>query len=369
MPLKRPFTKGISRGVVPSGGGGVVAAPTAVLVDGNASGGTADSLTPTISWTRAEDDPADGSVTYTVTASLNGSPVALDNAANINGDSYVVDPNVGTVLALSDSEYTFTVTRDGSSASASATAIVNLNSVGAALRLSSRGSLFQDSAGTIPAAEDGDPVGRNNDSIGTRHSTQSSTSNKPTLRLVNSLPVIDFVTDDSLEITSGLDLLRNKAGATVMLLVRFDDNSASVNTAFLASYGVSGNTPRIAINATTIYRAQATRLDADTVITGSGGAVAAATWIVMTVLADYAGGSQIVRINGTQTDTDAYSSGSGNSADTNSAVIREGAAGTTPTNFMDGARFELVVWDTLLNDAVRDACEAYLASYREALNI
>src|SRR5690554_6090678 len=96
-------------GIPKIGGGGGVGAPqpaTAVLVDGKASGGIADSLTPTVTWTPSADDltPGDGAYTYSVALTLNGTPVALDNASGIGGDvaSYTVAPTTGTVLALSN---------------------------------------------------------------------------------------------------------------------------------------------------------------------------------------------------------------------------------------------------------------------------
>jgi hypothetical protein len=61
--------------------------------------------------------------------------------------------------------------------------------------------MFQDSAGTTPAAADADPVGKWTDQSGQgNHATQGTTGNKPQLKLAiqNGKPTVRFTTDDYL---------------------------------------------------------------------------------------------------------------------------------------------------------------------------
>lgn len=184
--------------VLRAAAGGAAPQPaTAVLVDGNASGGVADSLTPTVTWTPSADDltPGNGAYTYSVSVTLNGTPVALDNATGIGGDvaSYIVDPTTGTGLALSATAYSFTVTVTRVSDSATATsevttAIIDPRSIpGLTLWLdaSDASTLFQDSAGTTPAIANGDPVGMWADKSGSgNHATVTVENKRPHLELV-----------------------------------------------------------------------------------------------------------------------------------------------------------------------------------------
>lgn len=184
---------------------GGVAAPGAPTITAPSADATASSLTPTISWNRSADDPADGSVVYTVTLTLNAANVALTSASNLNATSYVINPTVLGYLAISDNAYTVTVTpsRSGlTGAAATRNFYVTPASVsGLRAWLDSTYGLFQDNLGTTPATADGDAVGYWTDRSGnTYHATQATGTAKPTLKLniQNGQPVLRFDGGDSL---------------------------------------------------------------------------------------------------------------------------------------------------------------------------
>jgi hypothetical protein len=222
--------------------------------------------------------------------------------------------------------------------------------------------LFEDTAGTTPAVDDGDAVARINDSMASgNNTTQGTAGARPTLKLniINGLPVLRADGGDSLMI-AGNGLLRNKASAMVIMLVKFTD-VAAIRYGFMISVGGGAGSPRAAMavnNVSSRYEGRSRRLDADSTVAGGGGTLDTNAWVVLTVEYNYAGNAQVVRINGVQVDSDAYS-GAGNTSDTDSAGMRLMADGSGGNN-MIGDWIEWLIWDAIPPTAIRNAVETYL---------
>lgn len=92
-------------------------------------------------------------------------------------------------------------------------------------------TLFQDSAGTIPVAADGDPVGLMLDKSGNdNHATQSTTASKPIYRTDGTLHWLEFDGVDDALVTSQSLALRSYFGAA----------RANGNSQAIFAYNVSG---------------------------------------------------------------------------------------------------------------------------------
>jgi hypothetical protein len=110
-------------------------------------------------------------------------------------DAVYTDQTFGKVLR-------FVEAQGGVEAVSDATGPVIAPDMALWLDASDASTLFQDSAGTTPAALDADPVGRWADKSGNgRHVTQTTAGARPALKLAiqNGLPVIRFATDDWLQ--------------------------------------------------------------------------------------------------------------------------------------------------------------------------
>jgi hypothetical protein len=110
-------------------------------------------------------------------------------------DAVYTDQTFGKVLR-------FVEAQGGVEAVSAATSPVIAPDMALWLDASDASTLFQDSAGTTPAALDADPVGRWADKSGNgRHVTQTTAGARPALKLAiqNGLPVIRFATDDWLQ--------------------------------------------------------------------------------------------------------------------------------------------------------------------------
>jgi hypothetical protein len=140
--------------------------------------------------------------TWTGTTALAGSLRHVSDDTEI--DTFTAD---GTYL-LADTDFGeqlylhVTAEPGGVEAVSAATSPVIAPDMALWLDASDASTLFQDSAGTTPAALDADPVGRWADKSGNgRHVTQTTAGARPALKLAiqNGLPVIRFATDDWLQ--------------------------------------------------------------------------------------------------------------------------------------------------------------------------
>jgi hypothetical protein len=351
--------------VLRAAAGGGVAAPqpaTAVLVDGNASGGIADSLTPTVTWTPSADDltPGDGAYTYSVSVTLNGTPVALDNASGIGGDvaSYTVDPTTGTVLALSDTPYavTVTVTRVSDSATATSeatTAHVDARSISGFVALfdfEDAGTLFQDSAGTTPVTANDNPIGRINSKYDGSIFLSAADAARPLWKSADGRYGF-FQTDDVLSTSAAALMIDGNAPVTVVIRASTESNGA------LVSWGNSGhpNPARVLSKTTTNFRYTKRNLTGTTVTPEYARATSSdlATFSTLdsgTLLNVWQDGIQ--QLNNADVDVggivfDLFGIG---------AQVR-----TSPANFITSKVKKCLVFSGLLSTDARLAVEAYAA--------
>lgn len=253
-----PLVKRLFGGLVALGSallGGGVSAPGAPTITAPSADATASSLTPTISWNRSADDPADGSVVYTVTLTLNAANIALTSASNLNATSYVINPTVLAYLAISDNAYTVTVTPSRSGVAGTA-ATRNFYVTPATLSnliawLSSDMSLYQDTGTSTPATVDGDPVGRWTNRAGTPHATQATGTAKPTLKtnILNGQPVLRFDGGDSLDFGSQTPL---NLPLTMVVVVKIN---GTTNTRLILTRQAG------AANGAVLFRANTTNIE------------------------------------------------------------------------------------------------------------
>lgn len=108
--------------------------------------------------------------------------------------------------------------------------------------LSADSGTFQDSARTVPAVSDGDPVGGWADQSGNaKHGSQTTSANKPTLKLsiVNSKPVLRFDGTDFLVLPT---LAALTAGEIFVVVKTTVDPASSSTTGGLWRFGTSNAT-------------------------------------------------------------------------------------------------------------------------------
>lgn len=330
-------------------------AVTNVAVDANADGATADSRTPTVTWTRSADDPEDGSVTYTVTLDLGGTPVSLTDATDLNAATYQIAP----ALALSDDLYTVTVTPKRSSATGTAdseTFYVTPASIGFKFWLdaSDAATRFQDSAATTAASANNDPIGHHaNRAAATPDATQTTTGSKPRLltNVLNGKPVIDFETDDWLD--TGVEAIGNTglfcdAGQqfTVFAVARIDTAGTIIARAAATGTARTFQLFRdLGLGYSTYIRGIQTTLDN-----------VPATGTAFLIIITWDGSAAKAYVN----NSDGQNLRVETAAENAGERIIVGARSNGTGFWLDGAYAELGVSDTALNDTERVALRTYV---------
>lgn len=221
------------------------------------------------------------------------------------------------------------------------------------------GTLYQDSGGTTPAAEDGDVVGLWQDKSGqVNHLSQATTANKPTLKksVVGSLDIVRFAGSHW--------LAKDKAGLiansdfTVFVVVKY--NSTTGDTTY-GEASVDSNTPfydfrlnRISVGDIT----QQQRDDSSTVLQQ----VNDSNWNdgqSHVVVGKRSGNDFSMYIdNVAYFEDEAHTIGQ-------TTVTRIGVGAllrATPTAFFSGDFCELCIYTSALSDGERAKTESYLAS-------
>lgn len=195
-----------------------------------------------------------------------------------------------------------------------------------------------------------------------RHAVQATPANRPSIvsAALNGRQSRRFDgVDDFLALSSGLNILRNVAGATGFVVRKRTGTSdqsffiASVgggtNSRFFISQGNSGS-----------YTTGARRLDADAGTFANNGTTTS-NWAIQTGRVDYANGGAAglsSYANGILTSSVAFN-GTGNSSNTDSQGVRIGAT-LANTQFVSGDIAEILIFPTALSTADRQAVEIYL---------
>lgn len=206
------------------------------------------------------------------------------------------------------------------------------------------GTLWQDSARTTPASADGDPVGAWDDASGNgRNATQATAGARPSLQTaeLNGLPVVRFVAASSTRLTftahTGFSAI-SIFGVVKRAATSGDHTVLSLGkTLIRIDQTVNGNLEWYPDTDTTVIDAQD---------------VADTDWHLIAVLqssTDYEIRLDLASVTGTTVVVDP--------ADRTDAI---GSFEGGVLWFMDGDIAELLVYDSDLSDADRDAVEGYL---------
>jgi hypothetical protein len=195
--------------------------------------------------------------------------------------------------------------------------------------------------------------------------TQGSTAARPTFIAsgLNGLPVVRFDgTDDSLALgASALGMLRNVAGATVFLVVKYSNTTGANRTSFFLSNGTSATSARIQIRTTTTprYQVSGRRLDADSSQNvASNQATSTTNFVVQSAFFNYQNTLLQQYINGAKDGEKTDFQTAGNTSNTDSAAIN---IGTDSSSFLNGDIAEIIVYNRALNTSELAQVHRYLA--------
>jgi hypothetical protein len=226
------------------------------------------------------------------------------------------------------------------------------------------GAVWDNSEPFTEPIDDGTAVRIWSDQSGNGYdATQSTTAARPTYIAsgLNGLPVVRFDgTDDNLALSGGaLGMLRNVAGATVFLVVKYPANSTAM---FPFAIRTNATTPRIQMlqSSANKFQTAGRRLDADTTITLTSTQSVTTNAVIQTAFADYQ--NTILRqfINGTIDGENLSFQTSGNTSDTDSNAISIGAT-AVPSFPLNGDIAEIIVYNRALNTSELSQVHRYLS--------
>jgi hypothetical protein len=194
--------------------------------------------------------------------------------------------------------------------------------------------------------------------------TQSTTAARPTFIAsgLNGLPVVRFDgTDDHLDFSGGaFSLLRNVAGATIFVVVKYSSTTANFSS-FYASTNNAITSVRLQLRTTTTprYQIQGRRLDAISAETiSSTQATSTSSVIIQTARADYQNTLMQQYINGALDGQKTDFQTAGNTSDTDSLGIFLGRVSVT---YLTGDIAEIIVYNRALNTSELSQVHRYLA--------
>jgi hypothetical protein len=195
--------------------------------------------------------------------------------------------------------------------------------------------------------------------------TQGTSAARPTYIAsgLNGLPVVRFDgTDDRLALgASALGILRNVAGATVFIAVKYSSTTGNFPS-FYASTNGAITSVRLSIRTSTTptYQISGRRLDANSVETiSSNQATSTSSVIIHTARADYQNTLMQQYINGTLDGQKTDFQTAGNTSDTDSIGILIGNNGASV--FLNGDIAEIILYNRALNDSELAQVHRYLA--------
>lgn len=221
-------------------------------------------------------------------------------------------------------------------------------------------TMFQDDAGTTPVTAAGQVVGLIRDKSGNNnHASQTTEASKPILRNTGNLWWLEFDGVDDFLVTSAINLTATNKASGFFGLRKMTVNPASVFAELSANSGVNNGTMAIfappATNPTLTFGSRA-RADATLDNTSNASFLNPFT-AVLSVLIDFAGFTNVLRVNGDQTTASAAASAVnfGN----NALYIGRRGGTTQPFN---GLMYGLIIRGAMSSDLSVSGAEGYMAS-------
>jgi hypothetical protein len=226
------------------------------------------------------------------------------------------------------------------------------------------GAVWDNSEPFTEPIDDGTAVRLWSDQSGNGYdATQSTTAARPTFIAsgLNGLPVVRFDgTDDVMSLgASALGMLRNVAGATVFLAVKYPANSSS-NFPFAIRTNATGPRIQMLQSSGNKFQTAGRRLDADSTITITSAQSVTTNAVIQTAFADYQNTILIQFINGTIDGENLSFQTSGNTSNTDSNAISIGAT-AVPSFPLNGDIAEIIVYNRALNTSELAQVHRYLS--------
>jgi len=199
-----------------------------------------------------------------------------------------------------------------------------------------------------------------------RDATQADSAKQPAIitNALNGRQVRRFDgTDDFMGLSSGLNMMRNVAGATIILVTKWAA-SPSANRRIFAISTNSTSTARLSINGGLAANKNyfgGRRLDDDSFERVDSANDSPLDFFIMSGVASWQSRTLRLFHNGAlEGASDSFQSG-GNTSDTNSGSIQVGQLGTSPTAFANCDIAEILVFPTALSTADRQRVESFLS--------
>ena len=170
--------------------------------------------------------------------------------------------------------------------------------------------------------------------------------------------------DDFLGLTTGLGMLRNVPGATVIAAYKWITNPIINKAVFFASTNSSTEFSRYFIGGGSVSRkllVGGRRLDSDAFARCDSSADNSNSFFVHSGVANYANSDVFQYVNGLNDGINNSFQTDGNTSDTNSLQITVGTAGTSTSNCANIDIAEILVFPTALSTANRQRVERYLS--------
>ena len=201
-----------------------------------------------------------------------------------------------------------------------------------------------------------------------RNATQATSTQRPAIvtGAQNGRQVRRFDgTDDFLRLTTGLGMLRNVPGATVIAVYKWITNPVINKSVFFASVNANADLARMYLGGGVASRKLLTggrRLDSDSFARCDSSADNTNSFFVHSGVVDYANSDLFQYVNGTLDGVNTAFQTSGNTSNTDSSLITVGTAGTVLSNCANVDIAEILVFPTALSTTNRQAVEAYLSN-------
>lgn len=201
-----------------------------------------------------------------------------------------------------------------------------------------------------------------------RHATQAAAGSRPAIitSALNGRQVRRFDgVDDFLNLTTGLGMLRNVPGATVIAVYKWITNPTTLRTVFLASLAGGLGTSRTLLAAGIASRKLVSggrRLDTDVFASASSTADNPTSYFVHSGVLNYANSDAFQYVNGSLDGQNTSFQTDGNTSDTDSDAINIGTSDTAFTSCANIDLAEILVFPTALSDTDRQNVESYLVT-------
>lgn len=238
---------------------------------------------------------------------------------------------------------------------------------GLQLWLKADGTLWQDSARTIPATADADPVGAWDDASGNgNHVTQATSTKRPTLKLsiLNGKPVTRFDgADDALSLTgTALDILKNVASASIFAVWKAADTGVLQRAISLGSSLDDIVLAALGKLATNEHSLRGRKVAADTAIAVSGAAMGTG-FVLSAAVFDWGNSDASLYKRGIldASTTSFFTDGNTENASAVNSAIGSNASGTTGS-FLNGDIAEPLIYVPKLSSTNQALVENYLIS-------